>query len=53
LGSALAVLGIAVTVGGASTADISLPHIAAIILAAAFIAEGGVLIKTFPANPLS
>jgi hypothetical protein len=41
----LAVAGIAITVGGTSTADISLPHIAAIIIAAAFVAEGGVLIK--------
>lgn len=50
LGALLAVVGIAITVGGASTADISLPHIAAIIVAAAFIAEGGVLIKSFPPN---
>ncbi len=50
-GSFLAVLGIAFTVGGASAADISLPHIAAIIIAAIFVAEGGVLIKTFPPNP--
>jgi drug/metabolite transporter (DMT)-like permease len=50
-GSLLAIGGIAVTVGGASKEDISLPHIAAIILAAAFIAEGGVLIKKFPPNP--
>lgn len=50
-GSLLAVGGIAFTVGGASTSNISLPHIAAIILAAIFIAEGGVLIKKFPPNP--
>jgi len=50
-GSLLAVVGIAFTVGGASTSDISLPHIAAIIIAAVFIAEGGVLIKKFPPNP--
>jgi drug/metabolite transporter (DMT)-like permease len=50
-GSLLAVAGIALTVGGASTSDISLPHIAAIIIAAVFIAEGGVLIKKFPPNP--
>jgi drug/metabolite transporter (DMT)-like permease len=50
-GSLLAVAGIAITVGGSSTSNISLPHIAAIILAAAFIAEGGVLIKKFPPNP--
>jgi drug/metabolite transporter (DMT)-like permease len=50
-GSLLTVAGIAITVGGASTADISLPHVAAIIFAAAFISEGGVLIKKFPPNP--
>lgn len=51
LGSLLAVLGIVFTVGGASTSDISLPHIAAIIIAAIFVAEGGVLLKSFPPNP--
>jgi drug/metabolite transporter (DMT)-like permease len=51
LGSLLAVLGIVFTVGGASTSDISLPHITAIIVAAIFVAEGGVLLKSFPPNP--
>ncbi len=51
LGSLLAVAGIAVTVGGAATNEISWPHIAAILLAAVFIAEGGVIIKKFPPNP--
>jgi len=50
-GSLLAVGGIALTMGGTSTSDISLPHIAAILLAAVFIAEGAVLIKKFPPNP--
>lgn len=50
-GSLLAVAGIAVTMGGAATGSISLPHIGAILLAAVFIAEGGVLIKKFPPNP--
>jgi drug/metabolite transporter (DMT)-like permease len=50
-GSLLAVGGIAVTVGGASTSNVSLPHVAAILLAAVFVAEGGVLIKRFPPNP--
>jgi drug/metabolite transporter (DMT)-like permease len=50
-GSLLAVAGIAITVGGASTSNLSLPHVIAIIIAAAFIAEGGVLIKKFPPNP--
>jgi drug/metabolite transporter (DMT)-like permease len=51
LGALLAVGGIGITVGGDSTAGVSIPHIAAILLAAAFIAEGGVLIKKFPPNP--
>ena len=50
-GSFLAVGGIAVTVGGASTSSISLPHMAAIVVGAVCIAEGGVLIKKFPPNP--
>lgn len=51
LGSLLAVAGIAATVGLASSADLSLPHVAAVLLASVFIAEGGVVIKRFPANP--
>jgi drug/metabolite transporter (DMT)-like permease len=31
--------------------DLSLPHIAAILIAAVFVAEGGVMIKKFPPNP--
>jgi drug/metabolite transporter (DMT)-like permease len=50
-GSFLAVVGIAITVGGTSNAVFSLPHIAGILVAAALIAEGGVLIKKFPKNP--
>lgn len=50
-GSLLAVSGIAFTVGGVTNSELSLPHIAAILLAAACIAEGGVLIKKFPPNP--
>jgi drug/metabolite transporter (DMT)-like permease len=51
LGSLLAVVGIAITVGGATSVQLSLPHIVAILVAAAFMAEGGVLIKKFPPNP--
>ncbi len=53
LGSLLAVAGIAVALlyGGFDTANISIPHIIGIIIAAAFFAEGGVLIKKFPPNP--
>jgi drug/metabolite transporter (DMT)-like permease len=51
IGSVLAVVGIAITMGGASTANLSIPHILAIILAAAIMAEGGVIVKRFPANP--
>jgi drug/metabolite transporter (DMT)-like permease len=50
-GAFLAILGVAVTVGGASSATFSLPHVGAVLLAAAFLAEGGVLIKKFPPNP--
>lgn len=50
-GSLLAIVGIAITVGGTSAQNISLPHIAAILGAAVCIAEGGVLIKKFPPNP--
>ena len=50
-GAMLALSGIAVIFSGASPGEISIPHIAAIILAALFMAEGGVLIKKFPANP--
>ena len=51
LGSLLAVGGIAITVGGSSASELSLPHVAAILVAAVFIAEGGVMIKKFPPNP--
>jgi drug/metabolite transporter (DMT)-like permease len=50
-GSLLAVGGIAFTVGGPAASELSLPHTAAILVAAVFIAEGGVLIKKFPPNP--
>lgn len=50
-GSLLAIVGTAVTVGGASSADVSLPHIGAIILGTVFLAESGVVIKRFPPNP--
>ena len=50
-GGFLAILGILVTVGGTSSVNISWPHILAIIVAAVFMAEGGVLIKKFPPNP--
>ena len=51
LGSLLAVGGIAFTVGGTSASGLSIPHTVAILVAAAFIAEGGVVIKKFPPNP--
>jgi drug/metabolite transporter (DMT)-like permease len=51
LGSLLAVGGIAFTVGGTTASGLSLPHTVAILVAAAFIAEGGVVIKKFPPNP--
>ncbi len=50
-GSLLAIAGIAVTMGLGGSSNLSLPHVAAILLASLSIAEGGVLIKKFPANP--
>ncbi|UCD98145.1 MAG: EamA family transporter [Chloroflexota bacterium] len=48
LGSLLAVGGIAVVVGGASGEGLSLPHILAIIVGGACLAEAGVIAKKFP-----
>jgi drug/metabolite transporter (DMT)-like permease len=50
-GSLLAVVGIVIAVGGSSAANLSLPHIGAILVASVFMSEGGVLIKKFPPNP--
>jgi len=50
-GAILAVAGIGIAVGGADSTSLSLPHIGAVIIAAAFNAEGGVMIKKFPPNP--
>jgi len=51
LGALLAVGGIGLTFGGANVAGFSLPHAAAILVAAVFIAEGGVIVKKFPSSP--
>ncbi len=51
LGALIAVIGTAVTVGGASSGNVSLPHIAAIIVGTGFLAQSGVVIKRFPPNP--
>jgi drug/metabolite transporter (DMT)-like permease len=51
LGALLAVGGIAVAIGGSKTSQLSAPHIAAILMAAALMAEGGIVIKKFPPNP--
>jgi drug/metabolite transporter (DMT)-like permease len=51
IGSALAVGGIAFTVAGTESSGISLPRIAAIVVAAVCIAQGGVLVKKFPPSP--
>ncbi len=50
-GSVLAVAGIGVTVAGVDGSGLSFPHIAAILVAAVFVAQGGVLIKKFPPSP--
>ena len=51
LGSLIAVAGIAFAVGGATSTDLSLPHIGAIILGTGFLAQSGVVIKRYPPNP--
>jgi drug/metabolite transporter (DMT)-like permease len=50
-GSLLAIIGTVITVGGAGSANISLPHISAIIIGTGFLAQSGVVIKRYPANP--
>ncbi len=50
-GSLLAVGGIAFTTGVSADSTLSVPHLAAILVAAVLIAEGGVLIKKFPPIP--
>jgi drug/metabolite transporter (DMT)-like permease len=50
IGSLLAVAGTAVIVGGTGSMNISLPHIGAIILGVAFLAQSGVVIKRYPPN---
>lgn len=49
-GSLLSVIGIAVTVDGASSSKLSIPHIAALIIGTAFLAESTVVAKRFPRN---
>jgi drug/metabolite transporter (DMT)-like permease len=51
LGALLAVGGIVVAIGAGEASRLSAPHLSAILLAAALIAEGGILIKKFPPNP--
>jgi drug/metabolite transporter (DMT)-like permease len=48
LGALLAVAGISVVVGGSTAGAVSIPHILAIIGAAACMAEAGVIAKKFP-----
>jgi len=50
VGALLSVAGIAVVVGGSSSAGLSLPHIVGILLAAASLAEAGIVVKEFPRN---
>jgi drug/metabolite transporter (DMT)-like permease len=50
-GALIAVAGIAITVGGASSGITSLPHVAAIIVGTGFLAQSGVVVKRFPPNP--
>jgi len=48
IGSLLSVAGIAVVFSGSTGAALSIPHVLAIIAAAAFLAEAGVVVKKFP-----
>jgi drug/metabolite transporter (DMT)-like permease len=48
IGSLLAVVGIAVVFGGSTGGALSIPHVVAMIAAAAFLAEAGVVVKKFP-----
>ncbi len=50
VGSLLTVAGIVVVVGGAAGTGLSLPHIIAILLAAAAMTESNVIVKKFPPN---
>lgn len=50
MGALLSVAGIAVVVGGSQGATLSLPHIAGILLAAASMAEAGIVVKKFPSS---
>ena len=50
VGSLLALSGIAVALGGSTGLELSLPHVLAIIGAAGFMAEAGVVAKQFPRN---
>jgi len=50
LGSLLALAGIAIALGGATGVELSVPHVFAIIAAAGFMAEAGVVAKKFPRN---
>jgi drug/metabolite transporter (DMT)-like permease len=50
LGSLLALVGIAIALGGATGIELSVPHVLAIIAAAGFMAEAGVVAKKFPRN---
>lgn len=48
IGALLSVAGIALAMGGSKGTALSLPHIAGIILAAASMAEAGIVVKKFP-----
>lgn len=50
LGALLSVVGIAVVVGGSGGSELSPLHLVAILIAAASIAEAGIVVKKFPRN---
>ena len=51
IGALLAVAGVAVGVGGAPQGDVSVLHVAAIVVGTLFLAQSGLVIKTFPPTP--
>ena len=51
-GALLSVLGAMIAIGAvSSTAEISLLHLGALVVGAVFLAQGGLVVRRFPANP--
>lgn len=50
VGALLAITGTIITVSGATSAELSFPHILAIVVGTGFLAQGGVIVKRYPSN---